>query len=304
MGKIFEPVFKNIFDGVFPQGFLPFSLFSNGEQGAWIDPSDLAALFQDFAGVTKVTAAGQSIGLALDKSKNLALGAERVSNGDFSSGLTGWTTGSAVTSSVTSGEVQLTFGGSAALSVNNWFSQASILFDVNKTYKVTFDATTVSGGVLQVSSGFNVQATIAANGGVKTSYTVYVRRGTTGSTANQQALVFAGAAGAVWRIDNVSVKEIAGNHAIQATSGDRPVYASDKAFQNVSSDTLNWIAPTGTYTIAYRGSAGTVILDTQALSGSTNVMLDTKVYSYVAVNRVLGSVERQKLKQYLDNIVA
>ncbi|HBM28028.1 MAG TPA: hypothetical protein DDZ92_03900 [Halomonas sp.] len=48
--------------------FDPLTLFANGEQGAWHDPSDLSTLFQDSAGSTPVTAAGQPVGLMLDKS--------------------------------------------------------------------------------------------------------------------------------------------------------------------------------------------------------------------------------------------
>ena len=48
--------------------FSPASLFATGEQGAWYDPSDLSTLFQDDAGLTPVTAAGQSVGRINDKS--------------------------------------------------------------------------------------------------------------------------------------------------------------------------------------------------------------------------------------------
>jgi hypothetical protein len=48
----------------------PARLFANGEAGAWYDPSDLATMFQDSAGTTPVTAAGQPVGLILDKSGN------------------------------------------------------------------------------------------------------------------------------------------------------------------------------------------------------------------------------------------
>lgn len=48
----------------------PESLFKNGEQGAWYDPSDLSTLFQDAAGTTPVTADGDPVGLMLDKSGN------------------------------------------------------------------------------------------------------------------------------------------------------------------------------------------------------------------------------------------
>ncbi|MFP5511038.1 MAG: hypothetical protein ACLGIP_18105 [Alphaproteobacteria bacterium] len=49
-------------------GFSPLTLFAAGEPGVWLDPSDLSTLFQDDAGTTPVTAAGQSVGRILDKS--------------------------------------------------------------------------------------------------------------------------------------------------------------------------------------------------------------------------------------------
>ena len=49
-------------------GFTPRSLFSAGEQGIWLDPSDFSTLFQDSAGTTPVTAVGQPVGKILDKS--------------------------------------------------------------------------------------------------------------------------------------------------------------------------------------------------------------------------------------------
>jgi hypothetical protein len=50
--------------------FTPASLFAGGIAGAWYDPSDLSTLFQDSAGTTPVTTAGQPVGLMLDKSGN------------------------------------------------------------------------------------------------------------------------------------------------------------------------------------------------------------------------------------------
>jgi hypothetical protein len=54
-------------------GAVPFSiadLFASSEQGAWYGPSDLPTLFQDSAGTTPVTTAGQPVGLMLDNSGN------------------------------------------------------------------------------------------------------------------------------------------------------------------------------------------------------------------------------------------
>lgn len=46
----------------------PRALFANGEQGVIYDPNDLTTLWQDAAGTIPVTAAGQPVGLMLDKS--------------------------------------------------------------------------------------------------------------------------------------------------------------------------------------------------------------------------------------------
>jgi hypothetical protein len=48
--------------------FEPYSLFENGEQGAWYDPNDFSTLFTDSAGTTPVTGVEQFVGLMLDKS--------------------------------------------------------------------------------------------------------------------------------------------------------------------------------------------------------------------------------------------
>ncbi|MBA4281096.1 hypothetical protein [Ralstonia sp.] len=48
--------------------FDPGTLFRNGEQGGWYDPSDMSTLFQDAAGTTPVTALGQPVGRINDKS--------------------------------------------------------------------------------------------------------------------------------------------------------------------------------------------------------------------------------------------
>ena len=44
------------------------SIFATGEQGFFYDPNDLSTMFQDAAGTVPVTAAGQPVGLMLDKS--------------------------------------------------------------------------------------------------------------------------------------------------------------------------------------------------------------------------------------------
>jgi hypothetical protein len=57
-------------NGAVCAAFLPdiASLFANGEEGWWYDPSNFATLFQDSAGTTPVTAVEQPVGLQLDLS--------------------------------------------------------------------------------------------------------------------------------------------------------------------------------------------------------------------------------------------
>lgn len=52
-----------------PLGFNPASLFANGEEGAWYDPSDLTTVWQDAAGTTPATV-GDPVGRIDDKSGN------------------------------------------------------------------------------------------------------------------------------------------------------------------------------------------------------------------------------------------
>jgi len=59
--------------------FRPVDLFANSEQGAWYDPSDLSTLFQNSAGTTPVTADGDPVGLAVDKSGNAVNAVQSVS---------------------------------------------------------------------------------------------------------------------------------------------------------------------------------------------------------------------------------
>lgn len=47
-------------------------IFRNGKKGFFYDPSDMGAMYQDAAGTVPVTAAGQPVGLVLDKSKGAA----------------------------------------------------------------------------------------------------------------------------------------------------------------------------------------------------------------------------------------
>lgn len=139
-----------------------------------------------------------SSGTALRRVK---YGAELVTNGTFDSDLSGWNTGSNVTSVYSSGTAQLTFGGAITSTFNNWFSQD--VLSIGKVYIVTFDATNVSGGYLQAGYGYHVGITVTTSGTY--SFTV---NSDYGNPIGKTNITFGGLTGAVWKIDNVSVKEV------------------------------------------------------------------------------------------------
>ena len=187
-------------------GFLPLSLFANDEAGVWYDPSDLSSLFQDAAGTTPVTAAGQPVGLMLDKSQGLVRGPELVTNGDFATDSdwtkgTNWTIDGGVITSDGS-----TSGAASALEQYDVFTAGSL-------YEVSFEISNYSSGNIKFSRHTTWTPNLAANG----IYT-YNMRATTDRASFRSDSAFTG------DVDNVSVREITGNHATQATASKRPTY--------------------------------------------------------------------------------
>ena len=177
-------------------GFSPASLFAAGEPGVWYDPSDFSTMFQDSAGTTPVTAVEQPVGLLLDKSQGLAIGSEIFSS-FTSTGL--WTVSGStysISSAASSTDLQVNFTGTAG-----------------KRYVFSFTASGVSGGVifypllttpLNVVNGTNISRELSNAG-------FFIIRAGTGASAT---------------VSNISIRELPGNHATQATSASRPVLSA------------------------------------------------------------------------------
>jgi len=200
----------------------PRGLFTAGEQGVWYDPSDFSTLFQDAAGTIPVTAVEQPVGLMLDKSKGLVLGAELVTNGDFSSGTTGWAAYNAVIS-VTGGVLKV--DDSAGAGSNSSAVQQLTGLVAGKTYKLQFNVVSVVGAW---SIGFASSAT-----GTGITFPLLAK---TATGANQLVFTYGGThnflfvevdGNGVTEFDNISVRELPGNHASQSTATSRPVLKQD-----------------------------------------------------------------------------
>jgi len=203
--------------------FSPSTLFASNEPGVWYDPSDISTLFTDTAGTTPVTTPGQTVALMLDKSKGLTLGAELVTNGDFASGTTGWTSGTTYTASLSaaSGALELTSNS------GNGFGCAiqSVSLVTGKTYKLTGTRRSISGGNPAVgfgnAAGVIQRILIAGSASTTTNSfsAVFVHTGDLFTLYNASS-----ANGAVSEFDNISIRELPGNHAVQATAASRPTY--------------------------------------------------------------------------------
>lgn len=195
--------------------FDPASLFASGEEGAWFEPSPTTA-FQSTTNLTPC-AAGDPCGFLLDKSQGAGysggsftgLAAELVTNGGFDTD-TDWTKGTAWVIS----------GGTASNNGSSGYTQ--IEQDVGavggRGYQVTFTVT--SGTIADVRLGGATSA-FSIKGGVTLTAGTYSFIGVTAAGSN--ALLYFTAVNAVaGAIDNVSVRELPGNHATQATAAARP----------------------------------------------------------------------------------
>jgi hypothetical protein len=188
--------------------FSPLSLFSAGEQGYWLDPSDFSTMFQDAAGTTPVTAVGQSVRLMIDKSRGGVSATQLVTNGDFSNGATGWTLGAGWT--VTGGEAVFSTTGVAA-SITQGATVAG------RTYVVTYTVTARSAGTVAPIIGGTIGTQRSAPG----TYTEYLVALNTTGYGLRGSPAFVGAA------DNVSVREVLGNHFTQANVANAPILQAD-----------------------------------------------------------------------------
>ena len=168
-------------------------------------------LYQDYQGLTPVTAVGEPVGLMLDKSKGLAQGPELVTNGDFATD-SGWTKYDNTTIS----------GGSA-----NFISAGNVsLFQGNlsgKLCRVTFDVVSYTSGSLRCYAGGSQQI----NDNLQDINSLGKKEVIVSGIGSNNNLIFGSQTGAAFTgsIDNISVKEIQGSHATQPTSTKRPIYA-------------------------------------------------------------------------------
>jgi hypothetical protein len=213
--------------------------YSDGQKGAWYDPSDLSTMFQNYAGTVPVTAVGQPVSLILDKSQGMVVGSERAT-GSMGTVPTDWTnvsgtTNIAVVSNVLSFE--LTAGGTTR-SVRSQFN-TNLMTGIaqNFWYKVSIEIKLATGSP---ASGKNFlfyfyNATVVFMGETDTKAATNDWQTLTGYVTSNRAdgylLIYAnivnGTIGDVVEVKNFSIKQVSGNHARQFTLASAPLLQQD-----------------------------------------------------------------------------
>jgi hypothetical protein len=193
-------------------------LFSNDEPGVFYDFDDWSTLFQDTAGTQPVTAANQGVALALDKRLGLKLGPELVdldnlptpiiANAGGSVGA--WSAGSKTFSNTVTG-------------TND--SHPRFAFNLGLTvglrYKVTgrlsgdLSAISSSGGIRTAVSGTEARVQYDPSTGMFQGYPQSASDVLQFTTDGRQTFNLT--------IEELSVRELKGNHATQATTAARPL---------------------------------------------------------------------------------
>lgn len=172
-------------------------LFSNNEQGFFYDPNDLSTMFQDAAGTAPVTAVGQPLGLVLDKSKGLMLGAELWDDSKvFFDG---------ESSRISNNEYRI-------LSTSGAYSGMSLFGTEDlRQYFVLVEFT-----VSQLTAG-----RVGIENITQSSYGIGTHKVVTRCSSLRFTFKRTGVTDAV--VKDISVKILKGNHAYQTTSAARPI---------------------------------------------------------------------------------
>lgn len=261
-------------------------LFANNEQGFFYDPNDLSTMFQDAEGTVPVTAAGQPVGLMLDKSKGLKLGVELWENAtptilDLPEGTTG-----------SYDPVSKMLSNTVPSSLNarpifrfpfTWQAGKRYLFKgkFKSGYEKLYLKNIRFGGI-EGYAQVPVNQTTGEFSAIATSSDKWV------------SIIFAtGQVGDIV-IDYISIKEVLGNHAYQTTSSMRPLLVASP--QRIDFDTVddklitNLPAQlTGCTVIRSAPNVGTQILTGQTIPATYED--NTNHCGLIVINRVLTPSE-------------
>jgi hypothetical protein len=279
--------------------FTPASLFTQGEAGTWLEARTGA--LTAFDTYVEATATDGTVGFLTDLSQGAG----------YDGGLTSPETPGAPSSWTNDGFGTLTDEGDGFTAVNTSgnreiaYSDAFMSGDQGQFFVVSFNAVQISA----TNDDFGLSSLLGNGRGAVLDI------GTTGAKVALLQSAFAnGPYGVRFRgqdvgtleIDDIQITPLPGNHASQATSDARPALRESGGVYYLEADgvddALTWSAPADDYTVAWVNSAGEVTIQTaQALDGATDIMQETTIVAYVAVNRALTAAETVSLTAYLED---
>ena len=151
-----------------------------------------------------VTPNGYKAGTLFAVKPTDVLGAEEITNGDFSNGLTGWTENGGSYATIVSGALN-----SNNPDAGNWYAEnisQNVSFVNGTTYKLTFKAKNISGNLnLRITQGANAMASLDLTS-TFVDYTYFY----TANADNGSIRIFCNSAVGQFQIDDISIKENTG----------------------------------------------------------------------------------------------
>lgn len=286
------------------------ALFGAGEQGGLWNIALMSSLFQDSAGTTPVTAVEQPVGLVIDQSEGglSSLGSEIIVNGNNENAL--YTGASAVNGAIARAAAP---GGGFAAQVtasggNVPHHALSPALAANKAYVFSVRVYIPTGSIATARIFDAIDGSWqGATTTLKDQWVTLTGIRPAGKATEFQLgigdLAAANINGLVFYIDDLSVKEIYGNHLIQATSASRPTYSARynllAATATLSTQTITVGA--GSHTI-YFTSGGSVTLSgvgSGTFSAGTNTFTTTAGSLTVTVS---GSVLTADIRRTIDTV--
>lgn len=193
---------------------LPENLFRSGEKGVYYDPSRFDTMFQDSSGTTPVTALGQPVGLILDLSQGLELGAELFAN--QSSTLDNSAGGATCSHNAASRSVTVSVAGASG---NYPRLTVDLGLVTGKTYLVSGR---IDGNRTGLSSPQVRLATVGTNNNLSYNSTTGEFFGRVVAAGSSLQILVDGTKTGTVTIATISARELKGNHAIQLTTTKRP----------------------------------------------------------------------------------
>ena len=237
-----------------------------------------AGNYLDSAGTTAATV-DNPVGLVLDA--NGSVGSELVANGNFNSAA-GWTLGAGW--SIGSGVLGTLATGSNA----NATTSVLTPFVIGNTYLVTMTVTRRDAGSVRVGVGGFTYVDFASTVGTFSKY-IQASASTANLIINNQGGLFSG------DIDNISVKEVTGIHAIQATTADKMILRNTAgrywwdAVDATDKLTANYPAGWESVTTIDAAPAGQATLTAQNIVGAYNIGPSIDTYGRFVFKTITAS---------------